>query len=173
MDNPVTHRELEQFKELMESENDRLKEENDRQNHRIYNLEESIKEISNLTAATQKLADNMENMLKVQEQQSNRLAQIESRDGEKWRKAMAYIGTALLGAVLAIVLQNWIIGYRRRESEETEKDDGYYPNIYCCISTCLYCYNASFILHHWCNSRYFMHLCVYSVWRGMRHHGVD
>jgi len=42
-------------------------------------------------------------MLKVQEQQSNRLAQIESRDGEKWRKAMAYIGTALLGAVLAIV----------------------------------------------------------------------
>ena len=35
------------------------------------------------------------------------------------------------------------------------------------------CYNASFILHHWCNSRYFMHLCVYSVWRGMRHHGVD
>ena len=94
MDNPVTHRELEQFKELMESENDRLKEENDRQNHRINNLEESIKEISNLTAATQKLADNMENMLKVQEQQSNRLAQIESRDGEKWRKAMAYIGTA-------------------------------------------------------------------------------
>ena len=103
MDNPVTHRELEQFKELMESENDRLKEENDRQNLRINNLEESIKEISNLTAATQKLADNMENMLKVQEQQSNRLAQIENRDGEKWRKAMAYIATAILGAVLAIV----------------------------------------------------------------------
>ena len=45
----------------------------------------------------------MENMLKVQEQQSNRLAQIENRDGEKWRKAMAYIGTAILGAALAIV----------------------------------------------------------------------
>ena len=45
----------------------------------------------------------MENMLKVQEQQSKRLEQIESRDGEKWRKAMAYIGTAILGAILAIV----------------------------------------------------------------------
>lgn len=103
MDTTVTHRELEQFRDLMESENDRLKEENDRQNHRINNLEESVKEISNLTAATQKLADNMENMLKIQERQQKRLEQIESRDGEKWRKAMAYVVTTILGAVLAIV----------------------------------------------------------------------
>ena len=103
MDNPVTHRELESFKELMESENSRLKEEDDRQNHRISALEESVREISNLATATQRLADNMENMLKIQEQQGKRLEQIESRDGEKWRKAMAYIGTAILGAVLAIV----------------------------------------------------------------------
>lgn len=103
MDNPVTHRELEQFRDLMESENERLKEENDRQNHRIRVLEDSVREISNLAASTEKLAANMENMLKVQEQQGKRLEQIESRDGEKWRKAMAYIGTAILGAVLAIV----------------------------------------------------------------------
>ncbi len=103
MDNPVTHRELDAFSQLMESENERLKEENDRQNHRIGILEDSIREISNLAASTEKLAANMENMLKVQEQQSKRLEQIESRDGEKWRKAMVYIGTAILGAVLAIV----------------------------------------------------------------------
>lgn len=103
MDNPVTHRELEAFKELMESENNRLAEEDDRQNHRISVLEQSVREISNLATATQRLADNMENMLKVQEQQGKRLAQIESRDGEKWRKAMAYIGTAILGATLAII----------------------------------------------------------------------
>jgi hypothetical protein len=103
MDNPVTHRELEQFRDLMESENGRLKEENDRQNHRIAILEDSIREISNLAASTEKLAANMENMLKIQEQQSKRLDQIEGRDGEKWRKAMAYIGTTILGAVLAIL----------------------------------------------------------------------
>ena len=103
MDNPVTHRELETFRQLMESENERLKEENDRQNHRIVILEDSIREISSLAASTEKLAANMENMLKDQEEQSNRLEQIESRDGEKWRKAMAYIGTAILGAILAIV----------------------------------------------------------------------
>ena len=103
MDNPVTHREMEQFRDLMESENGRLKEENDRQNHRIAILEESVKEISNLAASTEKLAANMENMLKVQERQGKRLDQIEGRDGEKWRKAMAYIGTTILGAVLAIL----------------------------------------------------------------------
>ncbi len=104
MDNPVTHRELDAFRELMESENGRLKEENDRQNHRISELEGSVREISNLTAAIEKLAANMENMLKVQEQQSKRLEQIESRDGEKWRKAIGYIGTTILVAILAIVL---------------------------------------------------------------------
>ncbi len=103
MDNPVTHRELDQFRDLMESENERLKEENDRQNHRIGELEDSVREISNLVASTEKLAANIKNMLKVQEQQSCRLDQIESRDGEKWRKAMTYIGTVILGAVLAII----------------------------------------------------------------------
>ena len=88
----------------MESENKRLAEEDDRQNHRIGVLEGSVREISNLATATQRLADNMENMLKVQEQQSKRLEQIESRDGNKWRKAMEDIGRIILGAVIAIFL---------------------------------------------------------------------
>lgn len=103
MDNPVTHRELEAFRELMESENTRLKEENDRQNHRIGVLENSIQKMTDLAASTEKLAVNMENMLKVQEQQSKRLDQIESRDGNKWRKTMEDIGRIILGAVLAII----------------------------------------------------------------------
>ena len=103
LDNPVTHRELESFKELMESENKRLADEDDRQNHRIDILENSIQKMTDLAASTEKLAVNMENMLKVQEQQSKRLEQIESRDGNKWRKAMEDIGRIILGAVLAIV----------------------------------------------------------------------
>ncbi len=103
LDNPVTHRELEQFRDLMEAENEMLKQENDRQNHRIAILEQNAKEISNLAASTEKLAANMENMLKIQEQQDKRLEQIEGRDGEKWRKMLSYIGTAIISAVLAIV----------------------------------------------------------------------
>ena len=93
MDNPVTHRELETFRQLMESENERLKEENNRQNHRIVILEDSIREISSLAASTEKLAANMENMLKVQEQQSKRLEQIENRDERMASAAGSFPGT--------------------------------------------------------------------------------
>lgn len=43
MDTPVTHRELEEFRRLMESENEQLKQENNRQNHRIENIEKISK----------------------------------------------------------------------------------------------------------------------------------
>ena len=92
MDSYITRAEHEEFRRLMDSENERLKEENDRQNHRIAILEKSVQQISNLAASTEKLATNMENMLKVQEQQGKRLQTLENQDGEKWRKAMAYIG---------------------------------------------------------------------------------
>ncbi len=138
MENPITPRELDQFRALMEAENEQLKQENDRQNHRINileqnareisnlvasteklaanmenmlkikeqqdkRLEQNAKEISNLAASTEKLAANMENMLKIQEKQDKRLEQIEGRDGEKWRKMLSYIGTAIVSAVLTIV----------------------------------------------------------------------
>lgn len=91
------------FKELMESENKRLSDENNRQNHRLDALEQNVQQISKLAANTDRLAGNMENMLKVQEQQGKRLETLESRDGEKWRKAVSYVLTAIVGAVLAVI----------------------------------------------------------------------
>ena len=72
MDTQISRAEHEEFRRLMESENARLEEENDRQNHRINILEKSVQQISNLAASTEKLATNKENMLKVQEQQGDR-----------------------------------------------------------------------------------------------------
>lgn len=103
MDNPVTHRELEEFRRLMESENTQLRQENDRQNKRIEILENNIQKMTDLAASVRELAVSMKSMHEEQQKQGKRLEQIENRDGEKWRKAMAYIGTAILGAVLAIV----------------------------------------------------------------------
>ena len=96
MDTSISREVFEEFRRLMESENNRLKEENDRQNHRIEILENSIQKLTDLAASTEKLAVNMENMLKVQEQQSKRLEQIENRDGNKWRKTMEDIGRIIL-----------------------------------------------------------------------------
>ncbi|MCM1335451.1 MAG: hypothetical protein NC084_12200 [Bacteroides sp.] len=81
----------------------RLEEEDKRQNRRIELLEESTREIRSLAASVERLAMNMESMLKGQEKQDARLEALEGRDGEKWRKAIGYIGTAIIGGALAII----------------------------------------------------------------------
>mgnify|MGYP001083462428 CR=1 FL=1 len=103
MDTPILRAEHEEFRRLMESENARLEEENDRQNHRIAILEKSVQQISNLAASTEKLATNMENMLKVQEQQGKRLETLEGQDGEMWRKVTGYIITVVVGIVIGFI----------------------------------------------------------------------
>ncbi|WP_300772266.1 hypothetical protein [uncultured Acetatifactor sp.] len=70
--------------------------------HRMDTQEES-KSIQQLVVSVERIALSTEHIMQEQEQQSKRLEKIEGRDGEKWRKAMSYIGTAILGAVLAIV----------------------------------------------------------------------
>lgn len=107
MDAPISRAEHEEFRRLMESENGRLKEENDRQNHRLAILEKSVQQISNLAASTEKLAVNMENMLKVQEAQGKRLETLESQDGEKWRQTAGYVLTAVLGIVIGFVFKQF------------------------------------------------------------------
>ncbi len=100
MDNPVTHRELNAFKELMESENSRIDDENNRQNKRLEVLEDNSKQLTSLATAVEKLAFSIENMAKEQASQGERLETLESRDGEKWRQGTGYVITTLISLVL-------------------------------------------------------------------------
>ncbi|MBD5093482.1 MAG: hypothetical protein HDT26_12770 [Subdoligranulum sp.] len=79
----------------------RIKEENDRQNHRLAILEENTRRLEKMNVSIERLAVNMENMLKEQLQQGRRLEQLEARDGELWRKVLAHAITTAVGAVLA------------------------------------------------------------------------
>ncbi|MCC8015501.1 MAG: hypothetical protein LIO87_09940 [Eubacterium sp.] len=81
----------------------RIEEENQRQDKRIALLEESIKQYSALASSVEKLAVNMENMLKEQEKQGKRLEALEGRDGEMWRKVTGYIITAVVGIVIGYI----------------------------------------------------------------------
>lgn len=85
----------------------RLEEENKRQNTRIRVLENTVRQISDLTASVQKLATNMEHMLLNQTEQGKRLEELEERDGEKWRSISLYVLTALIGAVIGFVLKQF------------------------------------------------------------------
>lgn len=79
----------------------RIMEENERQNHRLAVLEESTRRLEQMNVAIERLAVNMENMLKEQLRQGRRLEQLEARDGELWRKVLAHAVTTAVGAVLA------------------------------------------------------------------------
>lgn len=92
------------FAQLMESENKRICDENNRQNRRLDILEQNVQQISKLAANTDRLAGNMENMLKVQEQQGERLKTLEGRDGEKWRSVIGYILAALVSSGVTLLL---------------------------------------------------------------------
>jgi len=105
MDTPISRAEHEEFAKRMESENQRLKDEDTRQNKRLDLLEESVREMSALATSVEKLATNMAGMVKGQEQQGKRLETLEGRDGEMWRKVFGYIVTAVLGIVIGFAFR--------------------------------------------------------------------
>ena len=75
------------------------------QNKRLAALETTVRQINDLTLSVQKLAINMEHMLVNQTEQNKRLEELENRDGEKYRSISMYVLTALIGAVIGIVLK--------------------------------------------------------------------
>ena len=98
MDSPITRAEHEEFVKRMEDEDHR-------QNRRIEILEKSVQQFTSLTASVEKLALNMENMLKEQEAQGNRLEALEDRDGEKWRTMISYVGTPVIGILIGYIFK--------------------------------------------------------------------
>ena len=105
MENAISRAEHEEFRRSMELANENLASENRRQNRRLDILEENAKQNTAMVANVERLAVNMENMLKVQEQQGDRLEALESRDGEKWRSAAGYVLTVVLGIVIGFVFK--------------------------------------------------------------------
>lgn len=101
----ISRQEHEEFRRSMESENKRLEEENDRQNHRLNSLEETVKQVAAISTSVEKLALNMENMLKEQVSQGKRLETLESRDGDMWRKAVGYAVTAVVGVIIGYIFK--------------------------------------------------------------------
>lgn len=96
MDTPITRAEHEEFRR-------RIEEEEHRQNRRLEVIEGNIVELMKLTASIERLATNMENMLKEQERQGDRLETLEARDGKKWRQVSGYVVTTIVGIVIGYI----------------------------------------------------------------------
>lgn len=96
MEDVITRAEHEEFRK-------RIDQENDRQNHRISDLEDTVRQIGSLTTSVEKLATSMESMVKEQEKQGKRLETLEGRDGEMWRKVVGYVITAVVGIAIGFI----------------------------------------------------------------------
>ena len=81
----------------------RLDAENTRQNRRIELLEETTKQISELTSSVQTLALSVKNMVEEQSRQGKRLETLENRDGEMWRKVTGYVLTTVIGIIVGFL----------------------------------------------------------------------
>lgn len=88
------------LKEVHEEFAKRVDEENTRQNHRITILENSMSQLTQITSAVERLATNMEHMVKEQQDQGERLKVLEGRDGDMWRKVVSYLITAILSIIV-------------------------------------------------------------------------
>lgn len=84
----------------------RMQEENERQNHRLAELEGQGRENHKLLLSIERLATNMENLQREVSEQGDRLGAIESRDGEAWRNAKWYVLIAVVGAVVGYALHS-------------------------------------------------------------------
>lgn len=83
----------------------RVEDENHRQNRRLEKVEDLVVKVGDIAASVEKMAMSMQSMVSEQERQGKRLEKLESRDGEMWRKAVGYVVTALLGAVIGFALK--------------------------------------------------------------------
>ena len=104
MDDYITRAEHNAFAEKIDAENDR-------QNHRISALEENVKQIQALTISVEKMAVNMESMVRSQndmtrslEKQGERLDAIEKEPAEKWSKAVWIIISVVITAAVTLFL---------------------------------------------------------------------
>lgn len=110
----------EEFARRMEIENQRIEDENKRQNRRLDALEKVTGQINALTVSVEKMATNMENMLNAIERQGNliekqndRLDKMEKEPAGQWtgikkkaiETAVTVIVTALSIGVVAMIAQ--------------------------------------------------------------------
>ena len=106
MESCITRAEHEEFRKRMEQEDHR-------QNKRIDLLEESVRQTSAIATSVERLATNMEGMLKEQERQGERLDTLEKEPGDTWQRikvkaidtAVGLIAGAIITGIVLMIAQ--------------------------------------------------------------------
>lgn len=89
----ITRAEHEEFCKRVEAENHR-------QNERLEVLEEQTKQFTDLVLSVRELAQSVKQLAEIQKAQGEKLDELESRDGEMWRRVSGYVITSVIGLVV-------------------------------------------------------------------------
>lgn len=81
----------------------RVDDENNRQNHRLENLEAEVKQISELVSSVRVLAVNIEAMNKELAKQGERLEKIEEKPSKRWDSVVTGIITGIVGILIGLL----------------------------------------------------------------------
>lgn len=100
----ITRREHDEFARRMDSENERIKDENDRQNKRIAIVEESVNEFNKLVLQIERIAVSIQQMTAEISKQGERLESIESKPGKRWETLVGGIVGAIAGVIGAAIV---------------------------------------------------------------------
>nr|DAI66991.1 MAG TPA: vesicle-associated membrane protein 2 [Caudoviricetes sp.] len=90
---PITRAEHEEFCKRVEAEDHR-------QNKRLDILEEQTKQLIDLVSSVRELAQSVKQLAEIQNVQGEKLDELESRDGEMWRRVSGYVITSIIGLVI-------------------------------------------------------------------------
>ena len=100
MENCIAREEHEEFAKRIDAENSR-------QNLRIEALEQSVDRFGRIASSVERLATNMEGMLREQERQGERLDKLEKKPGENWhtvvKTVLTAIGSAIGGGIITAI----------------------------------------------------------------------
>lgn len=100
----ITRREHEEFARRMETENKRRDDENNRQNARISAVEAAAQRIGDLTISIEKMAINIDTMVKELKSQGTRLENLESKPAKRWESLVSDIIKLLVAAIIGFGL---------------------------------------------------------------------
>ena len=81
----------------------RVEAEDHRQNERLEILEEQTKQYIDLVLSVRELAQSVKQLAEIQKAQGEKLDELESRDGEMWRRVSGYVITSIIGLVVGFL----------------------------------------------------------------------
>jgi uncharacterized protein HemX len=89
--------------------NQRIADENHRQNERINMLETNYTIVQQLAVQMERLATNMETMAKELTRQGTKLNELEMKPSKRWDLVVTSLITGVVGAIVGMAMKGWIV----------------------------------------------------------------